>query len=275
MKSTGIDIGSTTTKIVLLEDDQILFRKVSPSGNLPAETGRALFAEALETCGLAREAVDVIATTGYGRRLVDFGDVVLTEIKACALGVLHHQPPHGAIHTIIDVGGQDTKVIALDDEGEIEDFSMNDKCAAGTGRFLEMLAQKMDLSYEDFVEEARAAETLLQMNSTCAVFAESEVVGLLARGESKGDIAAAAHEAIANRVASMIRRVGQCGAYCFVGGGARNRALVQTIEENLGEPVWAPEHAQVVVALGAALGAQRKREKHLARMERTEGEESP
>ena len=265
MISAGVDIGSTTTKAVLLADGAVLSSVVLPSGNLPAKTAEAALAQALKAADVKEADVAVIATTGYGRRLADFGDVVMTEIKACADGVLFHDMPDGAIHTIIDVGGQDTKVIALDDEGEIEDFSMNDKCAAGTGRFLEMLAHKLELSYEDFVAEALQSETMIQMNATCAVFAESEVVGFLARGVPKPDIAAAAHEAIAVRIASMTRRVGQRGAFCFVGGGARNRALVRAVEENLNQTVYVPDDAQVVVALGAAIGGRRKYEKALAR----------
>jgi (R)-2-hydroxyacyl-CoA dehydratese activating ATPase len=266
MISIGIDIGSTTTKVAVLGEEGPLIRLLAPSGNLPAETAEQLLQQALEQTGLTRDKVAIIASTGYGRRLSDLGDIVMTEIKACALGAVAAVPESAEkLHTIIDVGGQDTKVIALSDDGDVEDFSMNDKCAAGTGRFLEMLASKLDLSYEDFVEAAAGSETMIQMNATCAVFAESEVVGLLARKVDKADIAAAAHNAIATRVTSMTRRVGQRGSYCFVGGGARNRALVAAIEENLNKPVYVPDQAQTVVALGAAIGA---RNKYLRRQEK-------
>ena len=267
MISAGVDIGSTTTKAVLLYGDEVRGRLVMPSGNLPGRTAEKVLRRVLDEAGVPKEQVDVIATTGYGRRLVDLGDIVMTEIKACALGALRAVPPGDErLHTIIDVGGQDTKVISLADDGDIEDFSMNDKCAAGTGRFLEMLATKLEMTYEDFVAEAARSDTMIQMNATCAVFAESEVVGLLARGVSKADIAAAAHNSIASRVASMTRRVGQRGSYAFVGGGARNRALVAAVEEALNKPVYVPESAQSVVALGAAVGAQLK----LARMREKE-----
>jgi predicted CoA-substrate-specific enzyme activase len=257
--SVGVDIGSTTTKAVVLDGETVRSRLVLPSGNLPGRTAEEVLRRVLEEAGISREQVDVIATTGYGRRLVDLGDVVMTEIKACALGALRAVPPGGEkLHTVIDVGGQDTKVIALADDNDIEDFSMNDKCAAGTGRFLEMLAGKLEMSYEQFVAQAAESDTMIQMNATCAVFAESEVVGLLARGVSKADIAAAAHNSIASRIASMTRRVGQRGSYCFVGGGARNAALVKAVEEALNKPVYVPEAAQTVVALGAAIGAGQK-----------------
>jgi predicted CoA-substrate-specific enzyme activase len=265
MISAGVDIGSTTTKVVLMDEDRSLAARVVPSGSLPGVTAHELFRETVGEAGLAESDVDIIATTGYGRRLADFGDVVMTEIKACAIGVRRLEAPDGPVHTIIDVGGQDTKVIALGDEGEVEDFSMNDKCAAGTGRFLEMLAGKLGLTYEEFVGEALKSDTMLQMNATCAVFAESEVVGLLARDVSRPDIAAAAHNAIASRIGSMVRRVGRRGAYCFVGGGARNQALLDALAEALNHHVYRPEDPQTVTAMGAAVGAQRKLKKIDAR----------
>lgn len=268
MISAGIDIGSTTTKVVLLDGDAVRVSLVELSGARPGQTATRLFEQALSEAGMSESDVTIAAATGYGRRLVDLGDVVMTEIKACATGALFQSAADERIHTVIDVGGQDTKVISLDDEGDIEDFSMNDKCAAGTGRFLEMLAQKLGLSYEEFVATALRSDTMLQMNATCAVFAETEVVGLLARGVPNEDIAAAAHNAIASRVASMVRRVGRRGAYCFVGGGALNAALVRAVRESLNHPVHVPPHAQTIVALGAAIGGRQKYAKMSARGER-------
>jgi (R)-2-hydroxyacyl-CoA dehydratese activating ATPase len=210
----------------------------------------------LEESGIEESSIEAIATTGYGRRLANFGDLVITEIKACSLGAKFIDCPLGDVHTLIDVGGQDTKVIALNEDGEVEDFAMNDKCAAGTGRFLEMLAGKLNLSYEDFVKAAQESQKMIHMNSTCAVFAESEVVSLLARGIEKEDISAAAHSAIAERVGSMIRRVGQKEIFCFTGGGAMNIALVSAIEESLNRKIFIPECPQTIVALGAAIAAR-------------------
>ncbi|HOX05439.1 MAG TPA: acyl-CoA dehydratase activase [Planctomycetota bacterium] len=263
MITAGVDIGSTTTKAVILDDGKVRSRTVLPSGNLPGETAKRALADVLKAAQLAESDLAMVAATGYGRRLVDLGGIVMTEIKACAAGALAATAGAAVerVHTVIDVGGQDTKVIALDDAGDIEDFSMNDKCAAGTGRFLEMLAHKLDLSYGAFVDEAMKSDTMIQMNATCAVFAESEVVGLLARNISKADIAAAAHNAIASRIASMTRRVGSRGSYCFVGGGARNAALVKAVQEALNKPVHTPADPQTVIALGAAVGARRKVER--------------
>lgn len=261
MITAGIDVGSTTVKVAVMDGRHIRAGLVEPAGPLPARAARDLFTRVLTQAGVAETDLDAAATTGYGRRLVDFGDMVMTEIKACAAGTLFSVPGR-TIRTIIDVGGQDTKVIGLAADGDIEEFSMNDKCAAGTGRFLELLAVKLDMSYPQFVDAALAArDTLLQMNSTCAVFAESEVVGMLARGEKKGDIAAAAHHAIAARIASMVRRVAYPDHCCFVGGGARNQALVKAIEEHLNAEVFVPENPQLVVAVGAAVCARDKLEK--------------
>ncbi len=142
----------------------------------------------------------------------------------------------------------------------VSEFSMNEKCAAGTGRFLEMLARKLDFSYTEFVDAAAKSETMIQMNSTCAVFAESEVVSLLARGIAKPDISAAVHNAIADKVGSMVRRVGAIEVLCFTGGGARNSALVAAVEESLNKKVYIPDEPQIMVALGAAIAITEKME---------------
>lgn len=259
--TAGIDIGSTTTKCVILKNDQLLSWTLVPSGVRPAETAARIYQETVQKSNITNNSIDAVATTGYGRRLVDFGDMVITEIRAAALGARFF---HADAHTIIDVGGQDTKVITIDEDGEVEDFTMNDKCAAGTGRFLEVLAQKLELSYEEFVSAALSSETMIQMNSTCAVFAESEVISLLARGIDKKDIAAAAHSSISERISAMVRRTGGKSPFLFTGGGARNNALKQALEESLNASTNVPEHPQIMVAAGAAFAALLKLEKHHA-----------
>lgn len=262
--SVGIDVGSTTTKAVLLRPDDSTAHVIARTSSLPGKTAREVFERLLAENRLAEPDVDVVATTGYGRRLVDFGGVVMTEIKACVAGVRRSGVP-ADVRNVIDVGGQDTKVIAFDEEGEVQDFSMNDKCAAGTGRFLEVLAAKLDLPYEEFARVAAEADQEIQMSSTCAVFAESEVVGLIARSVSKANVSAAAHDSIASRIASMLRRVRREGGIAFVGGGASNAALVASVEEHLGEKVHVPALRQVVVALGAAVEGRKALEKRRAR----------
>ncbi|MFC1484923.1 acyl-CoA dehydratase activase [bacterium] len=254
----GIDVGSTTTKAVLLEGNKILGQIVIPAKTNPQESAKTVFEKCSTQNNIDKSKIEAIATTGYGRRLANFGDMVITEIKAAAFGSTFLDTPIGQIHTIIDVGGQDTKVIVLDDEGNIEDFAMNDKCAAGTGRFLEVLANKLDLDYDNFVKKALNSKTMIHMNSTCAVFAQSEVISLLARGVNSGDIAAAAHNSIADRIGSMIRRVGQKDIICFTGGGALNDALKKALEENLNKKLYVPENPQTIVALGAAIVIRNK-----------------
>ncbi|MFC1566659.1 acyl-CoA dehydratase activase [bacterium] len=249
----GIDVGSTTTKALLLEHDKILGQLVISAMTNPTESAKSVLAECCKNSNVDTSSIEAIAATGYGRRLANFGDLVITEIKAAAFGAKFIDSPNGKIHTIIDVGGQDTKIILLNEEGEVEDFAMNDKCAAGTGRFLEVLAHKLNMDYKSFINAALASEKTIQMNSTCAVFAESEVISLLARGEHPNDIAKAAHSAISDRISAMIRRVGQKDIICFTGGGALNLALKTTLEENLNKELFVPKHPQTIVALGAAI----------------------
>jgi predicted CoA-substrate-specific enzyme activase len=258
MITAGIDVGSTTTKAVFLDGDTILGQIIIPSGSLPAQSARDVFEQCCTESGIDRSEIEGIATTGYGRRLADFGDMIVTEIKACGCGMQMSQPPADKIRTVIDVGGQDTKVITLKDNGEVEDFSMNDKCAAGTGRFLEMLAKKLELDYEGFIDAALNSKQMIHMNSTCAVFAESEVVSLLARGVDKTDIAAAAHTAISERIGTAVRRMDALEIICFTGGGALNSALVKAIEKSLNKKLHIPDSPQTIVALGAAIAIQDK-----------------
>ena len=253
MITAGVDVGSTTTKAVFLDDDSIIGQVIIPSGSLPAQSARDVFDKCCAETGINPDQIEGIATTGYGRRLADFGDKIITEIKACGCGMRLTQLPAEKIHTVIDVGGQDTKVITLKDDGDVEDFSMNDKCAAGTGRFLEMLARKLELDYEEFIDAALNSKQMIHMNSTCAVFAESEVVSLLARGVDKTDIAAAAHTAISERIGAAVRRMDAQEVICFTGGGACNMALTKAIEKSLNKKMHIPDSPQTIVALGAAI----------------------
>ncbi len=257
--TAGIDIGSTTTKVVILENGIIKASDLRSSGVVPAETGGEIFALCLKDNSLTQSDLDAVATTGYGRRLMDIGDMVITEIRACARGAV--QTSDKKLGTVIDMGGQDTKVIVLDDEGGVEDFYMNDKCAAGTGRFLEMLAAKLELDWREFIDAAESSTKDIRMNATCAVFAESEVVSLLARGTSKEDIAAAAHRSAASRAASLVRRSKGKGPFFFAGGGAGNKALARALSEELGEDLIIPHSPQLIVALGAATVAANRVEK--------------
>ncbi len=254
MLTAGIDIGSISTKAAVLADGRLLGSRVIFTGYNSEAAGKKVFEELLEELGLLASAVGRIVSTGYGRSSVKFVDKAVTEIICHGTGAHFLNP---LIRSVIDIGGQDSKAIVLDENGKVKNFAMNDKCAAGTGRFLEMLARKLDLAFPAFIEAALQSTVQIHMNSTCAVFAESEVVSLLARNVAKADIAAAAHQAIADRIGSMVRRVGQRDVIAFVGGGALNRALARTLEESLNKKVYIPESPQTIVALGAAIAACR------------------
>ena len=194
---------------------------------------------------------DIIAT-GYGRHLAaeHFGAAAITEIKAFARGAVYLQP---GCRGVLDIGGQDVKMISMDEKGRVTDFEMNDRCAAGTGRFMEVMANALGYGIDEFAAAAARADALVKVNSTCTVFAESEVVSLIARGESRDNIAFGIHEAIADRVSAMANRVGVSENLFFAGGAARNAALKNILEKKLGVTMVVPENPQIVGALGAAI----------------------
>ncbi len=240
----GIDIGSRTTKLVVLDDRVPVEWSIVPTGVDPLQTVRTLIGD---------RRFDAIAATGYGRHLArtELEFTVMTEIKACALGV-HHIAPK--CRMVVDIGGQDCKVIALDGTGGFNDFQMNDRCAAGTGRFLEIMAQTLGFGLDEFGEIALQTEHAVRVNSMCTVFAESEVTSLIARGESPARIARGLHQAIADRVVSMARSVGvHEDGILLVGGVAQNPCVRHLLQSRLGVPVTVPERTQFIIALGAAL----------------------
>ena len=193
--------------------------------------------------------------SGYGRRALELADEAVNEINANARGAAWLGSSEGTVRTIIDIGGQDSKAISLDADGVIRDFAMNDKCAAGTGKFLEVIADLLEIPIEDLGEVSMGATRPVSIASTCVVFAQSEVVSLIARKESPADILAGIHRSIASRVITMARRVGVDRVVVFDGGPAKNTGLRAAIEAELGHPVVVPRHPQLVVALGAALVA--------------------
>jgi len=241
----GVDLGSRTTKLVVLEQGRVIAFKITDTG--PDMTARAL--GLLEGFEPAR-----IVATGYGRNLAaaEFADDVITEITAYALGALHLFPE---CRTVIDVGGQDSKAIALDDHGGFRDFEMNDRCAAGTGRFLEIMARALGFSIESFGPAACQATRPVAITSTCTVFAESEVISLIARGEQVAGIALGIHQAIVDRLVAMARRVGVRPQAVFAGGVALNPCIGRLLGERLGLEIHIPENPQMLGALGAALRA--------------------
>ena len=261
MKTVGIDIGSLSTKVVLLDDNEIKNYKIARSTHNFQKVGRELFNEMLKESSLQRKDV-YIMSTGYGRHTIDIADDKITEITAHAKGVLYFFPD--AI-SVIDIGGQDSKAILISSKTKTPiDFQMNDKCAAGTGRFLEVMAHALDVPIEQLGELALRSKKPESISSTCTVFAESEVISLFAQGAKKEDIAAGIHKSIARRVASMAKRIGVKPQLVFCGGVARNPAMKSFLEEELGFKIVKPKFdnnqdaPQITGALGAALIAQEK-----------------
>ncbi len=243
----GIDLGSRTVKAVVWQDGAIIHQLVTESGFEPHRQALAFLDK--HSSSAAR-----VVATGYGRHLMQQHATldVITEIKAHALGARQLFP---GCRTILDVGGQDSKVILLDERGRVTHFQMNDKCAAGTGRFLEMMAVSLGYQLEEFDQAAAAAGDGTPINSMCAVFAESEVVSLKNRGVPPATIARSVHLAVAGRLAAMVAKSGYGDQLVFCGGVANNATLVALLEKQLGIPVWVPPTPSITGALGAALHA--------------------
>jgi len=250
--TAGIDIGSVATKAVLLNNGSVLSKAVTGSGVDQRRAAETVLAEAASLAGIDRADVGSTATTGYGRRSVGFGDKVVTEISAGAKGAYCVGAPWGKPRIMADLGGQDTKVVLLENDGSVLDFRMNDKCAAGTGRFLEVMAGALGLSLEEMGGLSLQSKSPATINSTCTVFAESEVISLIAGGAAKEDIVSGLHSSVASRVATMIRQMGDHDVF-FCGGGAMNNGVRYALESGLGRRVHVPEDPQFVVALGAGL----------------------
>jgi predicted CoA-substrate-specific enzyme activase len=250
----GIDAGSRTIKVALVDETlQVLACGIEDQGVPQAERSQRLLDGTLRRINAVRSDVSRIAATGYGSRAVAAAELSPTEISCQAHGIRRLVPE---ARTIIDIGGQDSKVIRLDGCGRLHDFSMNDRCAAGTGRFLEVLARWLDLEIERLGEVAAEADWPVPINSTCAVFAETEIVGLLASGESPSNIVAGVQNAIASRIASMAGRSGD-GATVLTGGVALIGGMQRALEAVFGHPIIIAKNPQMTGALGAAVLAVR------------------
>lgn len=243
MRTLGIDIGSRSVDAVWLDDGRLVAAEVVDTGFDPQAAVRAF---------VARGMHDAVVATGYGRHAARdlLGCAAITEIKAYAVGA-HALFPQAA--AVLDIGGQDTKVISLGDAGAVSDFEMNDKCAAGTGKFLEVMAHALGFSLEEMADASLAADSGVRISSMCTVFAESEVTGLVHRGEDRGRIARGLHDSVATRTLGALKRVGATGPLVFAGGVAKNAAMVELIIDGFAGTVLVPDDAQLVGAYGAAL----------------------
>mgnify|MGYP000976675664 FL=1 len=219
-------------------------------GAVSGEGVGASMSAALREAGLTQSDMGRTVSTGYGRRMLDMAEKNYTEITCHARGAVAMIPE---ARLIIDIGGQDSKVIAVDEKGLVIQFAMNDRCAAGTGKFLEALARAMEIGLDEMGSVALRAEQELKISSMCATFAETEVISLLAEGQSKPDVLGAVHAAVASRTLGLVSRVGRNGPVAMTGGVARNSAAVHHIEKLLGQPLLLPAQPQVAGALGAAL----------------------
>lgn len=252
---SGIDVGSLSTEaLILTMDGQTAGYAIVQTGANSTEAALSALEKALAASGIARDRIRRTVATGYGRVSIPFADKRVTEISCHAVGAFHLFPDTGVV---IDIGGQDSKVIRVGEGGKVLDFAMNDKCAAGTGRFLEVMADKLRVPLADMGPLSLTAGGEIVISSVCTVFAESEVVSLVARNHPKEEIVRGLHRAIVNRVWSMVKGIGIHGAVTMTGGVAKNSGVVRLMEEKLGRPMHVHSEPQIVGALGAALMARR------------------
>ena len=249
----GVDVGAATAKTVILTDGQF-FYSIMPTGYSVPKAAEAVTKEALDKAGLSMADLRYVIGTGYGRNNIRFANKAVTEIICHGKGAYYFRP---AVRTIVDIGGQDSKVIGLDDKGRVNNFVMNDKCAAGTGRFLDVMAEVLQAgSIENMGPISLTSKDPCQVSSTCTIFAESEVVSLRAEGRSREDLIAGVHKAVVSRVAVMGRTVGFRKEVMFTGGVAKNVGVKKFLEDELGMEVIVTEECQVMGAMGAALLAK-------------------
>ena len=246
----GIDVGSLSAEAVLLKDGRVVTFSIIPTGADSRKAAEKALTAAMESAGLQFDDLAVIVATGYGRISIPFAHKRITEITCHGRGAFYLDP---AVRTVIDIGGQDSKVIRLNQQGKVLDFAMNDKCAAGTGRFLEVMATALEVELENLAALSDQAVRAISISSTCTVFAETEVVSLLAGGADRAEIARGLHESIAARTSSLVYRVGLDEAVMMTGGVAKNSAVVKALEEKLQLRIIVPPEPQIAGALGAAL----------------------
>ena len=249
----GIDIGSLSSEALLLEENGVLTYAITNTGAHPQKAAHVCLNEALIKSGVDQKEISIIVATGYGRIRVPFATKQVTEITCHAKGA-HYLFPK--TRTVIDIGGQDSKVITLNNQGGITDFMMNDKCAAGTGRFLEVMAAALETDLLDMGKRSLEAKNGVSISSMCTVFAESEVISLIAEGYHKAEIIRGLHEAISRRIYSMARRLEVKEEITFGGGVAKNQGIAATLKGLFGMQINIPEEPQIVGALGAALYAR-------------------
>jgi benzoyl-CoA reductase subunit D len=252
MITAGIDMGSATIKAVILSDGKIVGRSMIETGKEKEELAQQALDEALEKAKLSKGDVEHIGVTGVGYKRIPFADKQTTIVGADAKGALWLYP---SVRTVVDVGAEEGRAIKCAPDGKVVDFMINEKCAAGAGTFTEAMSRAIEVNLEEFAKLSLESTKSIPLNAQCAVFAESEVVGLIHAKTSKADISRAVHDAIAARLASMTRTVGLEKDVLLIGGVARNVGLVDSLTRDFGTEVTIPEDPEFVGALGAALVA--------------------
>ncbi len=246
----GIDIGSGFSKAVVCEGGNVLTSAVIPSGGSYRETAKKVAEAALANARLSMADVAFTRATGYGSGAVDFADDTATDIACHAAGV-HHLFP--LARTVVDIGAQFSKAIRVDGAGRITGFVMNEKCAGGSGRFLQVISRILHMDMEQIGEVSLGSKSPVEFTTGCAVFAESEAVSRIAEGASRADILAGIHKAMASKIANLVTRVGLVPDCVVTGGGARDIGLVRALEAEMGHEIFTPTEPQITAALGAAL----------------------
>lgn len=237
----GVDAGSTYVKAVIMDENKnLMAHDRKPTGIDAGGTAKAMIETLCSQNSISSDLIKGYMATGYSRRNIESAHDTITEIKAHAAGARWSAPDGISIKTVIDIGGQDSKVIVLDDQGDIAQFSMNDKCAAGTGRFLESLARVLELSVDDLGPMSLSSTNPLDINSTCVVFAESEVISLVARKKKREDIVAGIHMSLARRISAMARKAGLSPEILLTGGGGLNEGIAEALEDTLFEDIHIP-----------------------------------
>lgn len=255
MLTLGIDIGSTTSKCVLMEDGQRIVTHVLVKSGIGTDGAKKAFEQTLEQSKIKYEDIAFIMATGYGRNNFELAKSQMSELSCHAKGIHYLYPD---VHTIIDIGGQDAKVISLDKNGIMTNFLMNDKCAAGTGRFLDVMSNILDVDVAQLEKKARASNRACRISSTCTVFAESEVISQLANGEKIEDVIAGICNSVASRVAALAKRLSICENVFMSGGVALNGGVRDALEKELGVKIYYSENSQIMGAIGAAIFAFEK-----------------
>ena len=252
----GIDSGSTSTNAVIInQDKKIIAHDVIRTGAKSIESAQKILENILNKSNLKKDDISLIVSTGYGRVSITYADESVTEISCHGKGAHYFNPK---IRTILDIGGQDSKAISLNDNGDVKDFVMNDKCAAGTGRFLEMMAKTLDIPINELGPISLDSKENIEITSMCSVFAESEVISLIAQNKEKSDIIHGIHNSIASKSYSLLKRVGLEKGFMMTGGVAKNVGVVKAVEDKLGSKLYICEEPEIVGATGAALYALEK-----------------